>query len=100
MAKLVRAKVTGFFGGARRRPGDVFEIPDTVKLGKWMEEVTDKPKTPPAGKPLTGAQEFADLMKRAKAHGLVFDKTPKLDALRKAVKDAEGKGKLDDDELA
>lgn len=46
MAKNVRALEDGFYGGARRRKGAVFAIPDTAKLGKWMEEI--KPAKEPA----------------------------------------------------
>ena len=34
----VIAKVQGFYGGSRRRPGAVFEIPDGEKPGSWMKE--------------------------------------------------------------
>ncbi len=39
MAKQVRAVSEGFYGGIRRRVGDVFKIDDSKKIGKWMEPV-------------------------------------------------------------
>jgi hypothetical protein len=33
----VRALKEGFYDGSRRRVGDVFVIPATAKVGKWME---------------------------------------------------------------
>lgn len=33
----VKAIKLGFDGVSRRRPGDIFEIPDTMPLGRWME---------------------------------------------------------------
>lgn len=37
----VKATQFGFFGGSRRRPGDVFEVPDGTK-GAWFTEVPVK----------------------------------------------------------
>ena len=39
MSITVRAKEMGFYGGARRREGAVFEIEDESKLGKWMDKL-------------------------------------------------------------
>lgn len=44
----VRAKVMGFAAGGRRRPGDVFDVPEGTK-GSWFEPVdvpvgAEKPK--------------------------------------------------------
>lgn len=36
---LVKATMTGFWGGARRRTGETFKVPAGTKLGKWMVEV-------------------------------------------------------------
>lgn len=35
----VKAKAVGFYGGSRRYPGDVFEVPNNTKLGKWLEPI-------------------------------------------------------------
>lgn len=45
----VRALQAGFFGGARRRQGDVFDVPDDAKA-KWFAPVgeTKAPATKPA----------------------------------------------------
>jgi hypothetical protein len=42
----VIANTLGFYGGSRRRPGDVFEVPDGTK-GKWF---TPADKAKPKGK--------------------------------------------------
>jgi len=42
----VKAKVLGYFGGVRRRPGDVFEIDNESERGSWMIGV-DEPLPPP-----------------------------------------------------
>lgn len=44
----VRAITMGFYGGARRRPGDVFEVPDGTK-GTWFKPADVAPQ--PAPKP-------------------------------------------------
>ena len=42
----VKALKNGFFGGMRRRPGDVFDVTDEKKLSsKWMEVIKDEPET-------------------------------------------------------
>ncbi len=41
--KRVKAKAPGFYGGARRDPGDVFDIPDEMDLASWMESDVDEP---------------------------------------------------------
>lgn len=40
MAKKVRAKTLGFYG-CRRKPGDVFEVRDSLIIRKtsWLEEI-------------------------------------------------------------
>jgi hypothetical protein len=40
---LVKAKQPGFYGGARRRQGDVFEVAEGVK-SKWFDPVEGKAK--------------------------------------------------------
>ena len=42
----VKAKILGYFGGVRRRPGDVFEIDNESERGSWMIGV-DEPLPPP-----------------------------------------------------
>lgn len=43
----VRATVTGFYGGTRRRPGAVFNLSAEDARGRWMERTTvpDVPAT-------------------------------------------------------
>lgn len=36
----------GFYGGSRRRPGEVFEVPDTIK-GSWFVPVETPADTAP-----------------------------------------------------
>lgn len=45
----VKATQFGFFGGSRRRPGDVFEVPDGTK-GAWFTEVSKGASVEPAEK--------------------------------------------------
>lgn len=56
MARKVQALKDGFYAGVRRRPGDVFEISDNTKLGKWMVEVTDIPVYQSARKDVSGEE--------------------------------------------
>ncbi|SMG01067.1 Phage protein [Burkholderia singularis] len=42
----VRAIKTGFFGGARRYPGDVFEVPKGIKA-KWFVPADGEAATGP-----------------------------------------------------
>lgn len=46
MGKTVRATSPGFYGGVRRRVGEVFEVSDGKKLGKWMELVKETKAAP------------------------------------------------------
>lgn len=46
MAVRVKAIKLGFDGIRRRRPGEIFDIPDTMPLGKWMVRVEDQPQEP------------------------------------------------------
>ncbi len=39
MGMKVRAKRMGYYGVARIREGEVFEIKDEQELGSWMEKV-------------------------------------------------------------
>lgn len=64
----VVAKETGFYKGQRIREGQVFEIPDSAKIGKWMQPVVApkaqaKPEAPvlPAAKPASKAKGGSDL---------------------------------------
>jgi hypothetical protein len=38
MSITVKAKSKGFYGGSRIREGEIFEVEDESKLGKWMEK--------------------------------------------------------------
>ena len=72
----VRATRLGFWGGKRRREGDVFDVPETVRdqdgverafaLGKWMEPVAEEPPAP-AEPPHGGAEGRAVGVRRTKA---------------------------------
>lgn len=50
----VKAMSAGIFG-KYRQPGEVFEVPDNMKLGRWMQpldapaKVVDGPRVPGAG---------------------------------------------------
>jgi len=46
MIMKILVKATSFFGGSRRRPGDVLNVPDDLK-GDWFDTVADDP---PVGK--------------------------------------------------
>lgn len=50
----VRAKQTGFWGGARRRQGVVFTLPEGEAPASWMEALVDER---PARKPRVKAEE-------------------------------------------
>lgn len=53
----VKAKILGYFGGVRRRPGDVFDIDSDDQRGSWMIGV-DEPLPPPkAAMPFTSKIE-------------------------------------------
>lgn len=62
----VRAKQMGFYGGARRRVGEVFEIPDGATLGKWMEPVDNKAKVGPAPAKVAGPPKTDTLSQMAR----------------------------------
>lgn len=105
MSRTVKALSLGFYAGKRYRPGDVFQIADKVKLGKWMQEVTvaksAKPtvaETPastaeddnkPLGDKPLEEMKYNELLAHAKALGLAFESNPKKDDLVAAIKDAE-----------
>lgn len=38
----VKAKAEGFYGGVRRRKGDVFDVADEKALGSWMDPLETK----------------------------------------------------------
>jgi hypothetical protein len=42
----VRAIKLGIWNQTRVRAGTVFEVPDDLKLGKWMERVDEHPADP------------------------------------------------------
>jgi hypothetical protein len=43
MGTLVRAIAPGFANGSRKRVGDVFELPDGVRPGKWLQVIEETP---------------------------------------------------------
>lgn len=45
----VKAKALGYFGGRRRRPGEVFLVDDKSQIGKWMEVLSKRPGRPKRG---------------------------------------------------
>jgi hypothetical protein len=49
----VKAKIMGYYGSQRRRPGDVFEIEDESERGSWMIGVEDELPPPKAAMPFT-----------------------------------------------
>lgn len=53
MAISVKAKELGYYGGTRRRPGDVFEIADEKERGKWMIEADAPLPVPKEAMPFT-----------------------------------------------
>lgn len=59
--KKVIATALGFHGGIRRRPGDVFEVPDKTE-GKWFEPVDPPVKEPPVKKVASSKSVADDLV--------------------------------------
>ena len=53
----VKAKELGYFGGVRRRPGDVFEIDGDEQRGSWMIGVDDPLPPPKEAMPFTSKIE-------------------------------------------
>jgi hypothetical protein len=53
----VKAKILGYFGGVRRRPGDVFEIDNESERGSWMIGVDDPLPPPRSAMPFTSKIE-------------------------------------------
>lgn len=53
MSIKVKAKIMGYYGSQRRRPGDVFEIGDESERGSWMIEVEDELPPPKDAMPFT-----------------------------------------------
>ncbi len=70
MSVKVKALQAGFYGGARRRPGQVFEIKDDDKPGRWMEVLSAADEAKEEAKPRgrkprgDGPQTFADITKQ------------------------------------
>lgn len=62
---LVIANATGFYGGKRRRAGDVFEVKDGAK-SNWFSAVTKDTK-PEIKKEAKEAATFAELNKQTVA---------------------------------
>ena len=42
MGIKVKAKVLGYYGSQRRRPGDIFEIKNESERGSWMIDIDDE----------------------------------------------------------
>lgn len=59
----VRALRDGFFDGARRRQGAVFDIGD-AKPGKWMEPVTAGDQRKPAAKPRKEPETLSEMARK------------------------------------
>lgn len=53
MGIKVKAKVMGYYGAQRRRPGDVFYIKDESERGSWMIGVEDELPPDKAAMPFT-----------------------------------------------
>tara|TARA_R110001583_G_scaffold91527_2_gene233582 strand:+ start:3412 stop:3717 length:306 start_codon:yes stop_codon:yes gene_type:complete len=53
----VKAKILGYFGGVRRRPGDIFEIDNEEQRGSWMIGVDEPLPTPKEAMPFTSKIE-------------------------------------------
>jgi hypothetical protein len=49
----VKAKIMGYYGSQRRRPGDVFEIEKEEDRGSWMIGVEDEVPPPKDAMPFT-----------------------------------------------
>lgn len=67
MGARVKALSAGFYGGARRRPGQVFELAEGDKPGSWMEVVSvkEEPAKPKAQKAKgEGPSTFSEMTKQ------------------------------------
>ena len=53
----VIAKKPGFYGGVRRRVGDVFTIKDETEMGKWMDKYV--PSRDNGSRPMKGNDPVA-----------------------------------------
>ncbi len=70
MTIKVKARELGYYGGTRRKPGDIFEIENEGDKGSWMID-TDTPLPPPKRMaPLTsiipGIKSGGNMMPRTK----------------------------------
>ena len=54
----VIAKKPGFYGGVRRRVGDVFTIKDETEMGKWMDKYV--PSRDNGSRPMKGNNPVKD----------------------------------------
>ena len=55
MSIKVKAKIMGYYGSQRRRPGDVFEIENESERGSWMIGVEDELPPPKESMPFTSS---------------------------------------------
>ena len=66
----VKARELGYYGGTRRRPGDIFEIEDEGEKGRWMVDVDTPMPLPKRAMPLTsvipGTKSGGNMMPIAK----------------------------------
>ena len=53
MSIQVKAKIMGYYGSQRRRPGDIFEIEKEEDRGSWMIGVEDEVPPPKDAMPFT-----------------------------------------------
>ena len=67
MSIQVKAKIMGYYGSQRRRPGDVFEIEKESDRGSWMIGVDDE--LPPKKE----AMPFTSNIKGTKAGGNIHN---------------------------
>ena len=67
MSIKVKAKIMGYYGSQRRRPGDVFEIEDESERGSWMIGVEDELPPPKEAMP------FTSNIKGTKAGGNIYN---------------------------
>lgn len=54
----VKATQSGFYGGSRRRPGDIFDVKEG-EVGRWMEVIDEADAPVVAAKPARAARGSA-----------------------------------------
>jgi|TARA_R110000787_G_scaffold225139_5_gene333135 hypothetical protein len=73
----VKAKIMGYYGAQRRRPGDIFEIEKESDRGSWMIDVNDE--LPPE----KNAMPFTSNIQGTRAGGNIYN--PKKDPWEEPV---------------